>query len=216
MDDLDLLKKNWQKLDNFNQVSEQDIYGMLHKKSSSIVKWIFYVSIIELGLGFILGLLLKFTKYDIQGSQLIIKMGLYNYYVATSVIFYGAVFYFIFNFYMMYRKIVITDDVKKLISNILQTRKVVKRYIIFNLTSFAVLFLIFGSYTLHQTFINVSIKNGELNPDMPLSFVLKSGVLLIIVTAILTGLFWFFYKLIYGILLKRLQKNYHELKKIDL
>ena len=51
MNDLDLLKKDWQKPNTFVQISEQDIYGMLHKKSSSIVKWIFYVSIIELGLG---------------------------------------------------------------------------------------------------------------------------------------------------------------------
>ena len=48
MDDLDLLKKDWQKPNAFEQISEQDIYGMLHKKSSSIVKWILLSSLIEL------------------------------------------------------------------------------------------------------------------------------------------------------------------------
>ena len=32
---------------------------------------------------------------------------------------------------------------------------------------------------------------------------------------IILFLFWLFYKLLYGILLRRLQKNYNELKKID-
>ena len=42
MDVLDLLKKDWKNNNaQFKQVSENEIYGMLHKSSSSIVKWIF-------------------------------------------------------------------------------------------------------------------------------------------------------------------------------
>ena len=37
MDDLDLLKKNWQKLDNFSQVSEQEIYGIVEMILDSII-----------------------------------------------------------------------------------------------------------------------------------------------------------------------------------
>ena len=48
MDELELLKKDWKKNDGqFKQVSENEIYGMLHKSSSSIVKWIFIISIVE-------------------------------------------------------------------------------------------------------------------------------------------------------------------------
>ena len=48
MDELELLKKDWKKNDGqFTQVSENEIYGMLHKSSSSIVKWIFIISIVE-------------------------------------------------------------------------------------------------------------------------------------------------------------------------
>ena len=47
MEELDLLKKDWKKNENsFEQISEVDIYKMLHKKSSSIVKWIFYISLL--------------------------------------------------------------------------------------------------------------------------------------------------------------------------
>ena len=48
MEELDLLKKAWKKEErSFDQVSEKDIYGMLHQKSSSIVKWILIISIVE-------------------------------------------------------------------------------------------------------------------------------------------------------------------------
>ena len=46
MDELELLKKDWKNNNaQFKQVSENEIYGMLHKSSSSIVKWIFIISI---------------------------------------------------------------------------------------------------------------------------------------------------------------------------
>ena len=48
MDELEILKKDWKKNENaFDQVTEKEIYGMLHKRSSSIVKWILITSILE-------------------------------------------------------------------------------------------------------------------------------------------------------------------------
>jgi uncharacterized membrane protein len=40
--------------------------------------------------------------------------------------------------------------------------------------------------------------------------------ILILTIAVFFGIFWLFYRLLYGILLKRLYANYKELKKIDL
>jgi hypothetical protein len=43
------LKKDWKKnADSFQQISETEIYKMIHKKSSSIVKWILIISILEI------------------------------------------------------------------------------------------------------------------------------------------------------------------------
>ncbi|HEX8017434.1 MAG TPA: hypothetical protein VF465_19555, partial [Flavobacterium sp.] len=48
MKELDLLKKDWKKnADSFEQISEKEIYKMIHKKSSSTVKWILIISILE-------------------------------------------------------------------------------------------------------------------------------------------------------------------------
>jgi dolichyl-phosphate-mannose--protein O-mannosyl transferase len=38
----------------------------------------------------------------------------------------------------------------------------------------------------------------------------------ILTSVVIVGLFWLFYRLLYGILLRKLNTNYKELKKIDL
>lgn len=216
MEELDLLKKDWQKNTAFEQVSEGEIYKMIHQKSSSIVKWIFMISIFELGLGLFLGLILSYTKYDEQSVLELKRIGVYNYYIASSVIMYAVVLYFIYKFYSMYRKISVDDNAKQLILNILKTRKVVKQYIAFNLASFAILIIALGGYGIYRGYIDTAIKNGDLHPEMPFGIALISILILVLATAFFTFLFWLFYKLLYGILLKRLHKNYEELKKIDL
>ena len=217
MKELDLLKKDWKKnSDSFIQVSESEIYKMIHKKSSSIVKWIFLVSIIELALGLVLGLALSFTKYDEKNIELIKHLNIYGYYIVTTVLFYVVVLYFIFKFYSMYRRISVDDNTKKLISTILKTRKVVKQYIAFNLSFFSLFFILFGGYLFYEGYLEGASKNGITNPEMPLNIALISFVVLILATAVFTFAFWLVYKLIYGILLKRLQNNFEELKKIDL
>lgn len=217
MKELDLLKKDWKKnTASFVQVSENEIYKMIHKKSSSVVKWIFIVSIVELGLGLVSGMILSFTKYDGKTVELIKHLGIYGYYITITVLLYIVIFYFIFRFYTMYRKISVDDNTKKLLSTILKTRKVVKQYIAFNLSFFAVFFILFGGYMFYEGYLENALKNGAVNPEMPLNIAIISFVVLIIVTAIFTFVFWLIYKLIYGLLLKRLQNNYIELKKIDL
>jgi magnesium-transporting ATPase (P-type) len=216
MEELDLLKKDWQKNTAFEQVSEVEIYKMIHQKSSSIVKWIFMISLFELGLGLFLGLILSYTKYDEQSILELKKIGVYDYYMAASVIMYAVVLFFIYKFYTMYRKISVQDNAKQLLSNILKTRKVVKQYIAFNLVSFSVLIVTLGGYGVYRGYIDTAIKNGDLHPEMPVGIALISILILVLVTAFFTFLFWLFYKLLYGILLKRLHKNFEELKKIDL
>ena len=59
MEELELLKKDWQENQKFPKLSKQEIYALLHKKSSSIVKWIFILSLVEFGFWTIIGLFLK-------------------------------------------------------------------------------------------------------------------------------------------------------------
>ena len=80
MDELELLKKDWKNNnEQFKQVSENEIYGMLQKSSSSIVKWIFIISIFEIILWTILGFLTNndsywqmLNKYHLKSFMLVI------------------------------------------------------------------------------------------------------------------------------------------------
>ena len=46
-------------------------------------------------------------------------------------------------------------------------------------------------------------------------FILLIIMIYAVIIAVFVGVIWLFYKLLYGILMRRLQKNYNELSKID-
>ena len=212
MEELDLLKKHWKKNENsFNQVSEQQIYKMIHKSSSSTVKLIFIISILEFILWTVLSLFMKdgevmkqFNDYHVEHIM--------NPFIVLGYIGLG---YFFFQFYANYRNISTTDNVKKLINNILRTRKKVHQYVWFNIiyaiiSSILVLCIQFN----HDARLIKMIEASEKNNNTVLIYLIYIGFSLLFI-AIFIVLMWLFYRLIYGFLLKRLYKNYEELKKID-
>ncbi len=211
MEELDLLKKHWKKEDNsFEQVSEKQIYKMIHRSSSSIVKWIFIISILEFVLWSVLSICMKDTEvmreFDAYHVEHIMT--------PVMVIGYIGLAYFFFQFYMNYRKITATDSVQKLINTILKTRKKVHQYVWFNIL-YAVLSAIIAIYiqfNYDQKLMDM-IQISEKSSNSAFIFGLYLGISLFLAAFI--GLFWLFYRLIYGVLLKRLYKNYQELKKID-
>ncbi len=62
-----------------------------------------------------------------------------------------------------------------------------------------------------QKLLNQGMQSESSN-NFQVIFVIT---IFVIVIAVFIGLIWLFYRLLYGILMKRLQKNYYELKKID-
>ena len=67
MDELELLKKDWQKQEQgLPKLSYDQIYNMIWKKSSSVVKWIFYVSIVE----FLFWITISFIPLGSKGIDL--------------------------------------------------------------------------------------------------------------------------------------------------
>lgn len=210
MDELELLKKDWKKNDGqFKQVSENEIYGMLHKSSSSIVKWIFIISIIELLLGPVLGILFSNKEYNLMLERYHLKTII----LIFSVINYAVIFYFIYKFHTNYKKINATDSVNHLLKNIIDTRKTVKHYITYNLVMGAVLIMIF--FIAHAMYEPKIVKLiHDIGGDSNKGYIIVFGIYFII-TIVVLFFVWLFYKLIYGILIRRLNKNYKELQKID-
>ena len=206
MEELDLLKKDWKKSENsFEQLSEKDIYNMIHQKSSSVVKWILIISLIELSIG----ILLNFLSLDIDFFNKIDANGFSGYLEALTVINYAVILFFVYKFFKNYKTISSTDSTKKLMDDIISTRKTVQFYIWYNLIMIAVSAL-FGSY------VALSITEKTKHVALDLSFMLIFCVLCLSIVGVLVFLFWLFYRLLYGRLLKKLFNNYNELKKIDL
>ena len=209
MKELDLLKRDWQKNDAFEQVSEVEIYKMLHKKSSSIVKWIFIISILEIMLWTVISVFFNTDDYlkNIKHEELDF------YFEALTVFNYAVILAFIYLFYKNYMAISTTVSIKQLMKDILKTRKTVQCYVWYNLGMVA-LSLLFGFYIAFAYNPDVAVLMDKIDNNTKV-MVVTIGVFVLIIAAFL-GLFWLFYRLIYGTLLRRLFANYKELKKIDL
>ncbi|HMB63350.1 MAG TPA: hypothetical protein VKN36_09780 [Eudoraea sp.] len=212
MDELELLKKDWQKKEeHLPKLSFDEIYKMIWKKSSSIVKWIFYISIIE----FVLWATLNLISYNRDHLQLEKKWHIYELSAVLNVVYYFVLAYFIYIFYQNYRQITVTDSSSKLMKSILKVKRTVTQYVWFNIAifTFSFLMLLYGSLRYGEE--SEKILDAASNAGNETAFwVMFAVICLIIIGAVLT-LIWLFYKLIYGILLKRLRENYKELQKLE-
>ena len=209
MKELDLLKKDWQKNNAFEQVSEVDIYKMLHTKSSSIVKWIFIISILEILLWTSISVFFNTDDYlkNIKHEELNL------FFEALTILNYVVILVFIYLFYKNYVSISTTVSTKQLMKDILKTRKTVQCYVWYNLGMVALSLMIgfFMAFNYNPEVVVLMDKIGNNTKVM----VITIGVFALIIAAFL-GIFWLFYRLLYGILLRKLYANYSELKKIDL
>ncbi len=211
MDELEFLKKDWKKQDaNYPKLSYDQIYNMLWKKSSSIVKWIFIISLLELLISTFLSILFTGDDYWIQLEK-------YNLKQFTEVLFvigYAITFFFIFMFYRNYKKISATDDAATLMKNILRTRRTVKYYIAYVLIYNGLTAIVVFSYMIY---LHINSQDQILTKYSfeTLDWIKFIGVGLIVLSLFL-GLIWLFYRLLYGILLKKLHRNYKDLKKLEM
>jgi len=209
MDELELLKKDWQKNNNtFEKKSSSDLYAMLHKKSSNIVKTLFYISIAELLFWICINTIPMFTSDGYK--QKLDAMYSDAAFIGITIFTYAIILLFVFLLYKSYKNISVTDSARKLMKNILKTRKVIRYYVIYNLAMVFVS-MVFG-------FIYSSGHDPELAAQIE-HFNTQQYIVMIVMFVIATLIFgvviWLFYKLLYGILLKRLNKNYNELKKME-
>ena len=212
MDELELLKSHWKKEAKAitHKFSSSDIYNMLQKKSSNIVKTLFYISIAELILWMSLNIIPLFCSDTYAES---VKMVYGEGYAAEifTGISYAIIILFIVLLYKSYKSISTLDNTKKLMERILKTRQIVKYYVLYNLVVIG-FSMVFGFY--------FSINhNPELIQNLShYSSAQMTGFysILIVLTIVVILLIWLFYKLLYGLLLKRLNRNYSELKKLEI
>ncbi len=203
MDVLDKYKKAWgNQPEESSKLSSKEIYNLAHSKSSSIVKWIFIIGILEF---LILNSLYFFVDMD-EAYKEYEKLGLANFLFYIEVAVYPVIIYFLVKFYLNYKRISTIDSTKILMKKILKTRKTVRNYVFFNLGYIALITIVV---------IIASIGNNTKFDALSNKQLLLTVFLTITFMCIFLGIIWLFYQLIYGILLKKLNKNYKELIKLD-
>jgi hypothetical protein len=213
MDELELLKKDWETSSkNYPELDKKTLYKLINKRSSSLVKWIFIISLLE----FVFWALISFVTSDAESLE---QLKSYNvdYIIYPLTVFgYLVLGYFFYVFYKNYKNISTTEDTKLLMERILKTRKTVRHYVIFNLI-FMCISIVIGVYIEItnnpevQALINGIEADGAKNVTIFYLIIVGVSILaIVLITALLLG----FYYLIYGLLLKRLKANYNDLKEL--
>jgi len=211
MDELELLKKDWQKQgEQLPKLSYDEIYKMIWKKSSSLVKWIFYISIAE----FIFWIAIRFIP--VKNEEITGQGATFMKITETTVdvVFYLVILYFMYQFYTNYKNISVTDSAKDLMKKIIKTRKTVMQYVWFNLGLFAVtMIVVLFEVLIFNPPVELTQKLETYNS--PILVWLVFGIFFLLAILFFGLVLWLFYRLLYGILLKRLNGNYRELKKLE-
>ena len=203
MDGLDLLKQSWQNDQGFPKIKKEQIRSMLYKKSSSIVKWIFIISLIELFIGVYLNLFL-YLKEDRQHDNV---LDIFN--NVIDVLSYIVIIYFIYAFFRSYRKIKNTNNTKELLTDILNTRKTVGYYMQFNI------YLII--YAIGFSSLNLTLEEDVMNRSIGhnILFFTLLTVIMFVVGWITIKIVKLYFRAIYVRLVKKLDKNYKDLVELD-
>ena len=195
MDELDFLKKNWKQQEtSIPQLTQQQLNPLLVNRSSSILKWIWIFSVIELLFWPLLSVVMYpfYNEYELSYSNKWLEYTT----MAITIVYHFILLYFIYSFYQNFKKIDVVQTTKDMIQHILKARRSVRYYVLFNLTFFVFSF-IYVSVLMYfdanlKDVVNLSVFIGVL------SVIIVTGAL------ILSGFYW----IIYGRLTKKLKRNY--------
>ena len=210
--DLANYKKVWKNQpEEKNKISALEIYKMTQSKSNSIVKWIFIIGLLE----FVFWFAINYLGTKNGALEPYEKLNLISFIDNVSYFHYVVVVLFLILFYRNFSLISTIDNTKTLMKNILLVRKTVKWYVYYNLIN-VVVFSIILNILIFNTPDGINILSGIDNESfnqehMTTVFIIAQ----IVVIAIMLLILWLFYYLLYGILLKKLNKNYKELTRLN-
>lgn len=204
MENLESLKDIWKNQGESKiRYTQDDIHQMVQKKSSSIVKWILIISLLEFLLP---NLMFLFTDFDSTRS-FYEQYGLSNTMMTYTVIHVIIIIAFIYVFYKNYRNISAGSTVKILLGNILKTRRTVKYYIYYNLTIMGIIGLNMFYAVYSSSAFQDSLESG--------TSMLMIWVISIVLLCLALLIFWLFYRVLYGFFLRKLKRNYAALSHRD-
>ncbi|MBB4806225.1 multisubunit Na+/H+ antiporter MnhC subunit [Chryseobacterium defluvii] len=216
--DLDSFKKTWQEQPVQEKYNNTEILQMLNKKSRNYVKYIFWISVFEFLFFTALGLFYILQSTESESFMKVLeKLGVRktteletafdNVYLFLKIISLAVTAYFVYRFYQNYKRIHIEENLKKFILNIIRFKKTVNAFILTNI----VLLIACTSILTAFVFYVLNIQNIELTNSNLTRFLL----LMVVSTGLSVLLIWVYYRLVYGIIMRKLDKNLKQLKEID-
>ena len=210
--DLANYKKVWKNQpEEKNKISALEIYKMTQSKSNSIVKWIFIIGLLE----FVFWFAINYLGTKNGALEPYEKLNLISFIDNFNYFHYVVVVLFLILFYRNFSLISTVDDTKTLMKNILLVRKTVKWYVYYNLIN-VVVFSIILNILIFNTPDGINILSGINNESFNQEHMMSVFIIAqIVVITIMILILWLFYYLLYGILLKKLNKNYKELTKLN-
>jgi len=115
--------------------------------------------------------------------------------------------YFVYKFYQNYRQIKIEENLKGLITRIIHFKKTVNAFILISIVLLVVVTTVFIGFI----FYSLNSQSIEVNTPTLTGFLIG----IVLSTALTVTLVWLYYKLVYGIIMRKLDKNLKQLKDID-
>ncbi|CAH0275796.1 beta-carotene 15,15'-monooxygenase [Chryseobacterium sp. WG14] len=216
--DLDSFKKTWQEQPVQPKYDNTEILQMLNRKSRNYIKYIFWISVVEFLFFSVLGLFYFFQEEESDSFRNVLeRLGAQgapevednfgHVYLAIKILSLLITAYFVLKFYQNYRKIKIEENLKGLITKIIKFKKTVNAFILISivlLVAFTFVLIAFIFYTLNSQ--NIQPTNSNLT-------IIIVGI--VVSTLLAVSMIWFYYKLVYGSIIKKLDKNLDQLKRID-
>lgn len=216
--DIDSLKKTWQEQEVQPKYNNSSILEMLNKRSRNYVKLIFWISVVEFL--FFLGISIFYIFRSEESNSFVnilarlgveitpkIEMDFSHLFFALKVVSLLVTAFFILKFYLSYRKINVEANLKKLITQIINFRKTVNLFILTN-----ILLLIFFTGLL-TGFVLMTVRAQHIALESPTIIGFMIGI--VISTAVCVLLIWLYYRVLYGIILRRLGKDLAQLQEMD-
>ena len=133
----------------------------------------------------------------------------------SNYLHYLIVLLFLLLFYRNFSSVSAIDDTKTLMKKILLVRKTVKWYVYYNLIGVVVFSIIINVLifnTPNYLSILYDINPSSIDQGQMMTIIIITQIVMI---SLMLLVLWLFYYLLYGILLKKLNKNYLELTKLS-
>ncbi len=214
--DIDDFKSVWQE-DRPAGYADSDIRRMLNRRSRNYVRYILYISLAELALFILLNLYTYIGQENNSFMSILSRLGaeenesvnnsielLYDFLKIGGLL---LTLVFIVLFYRSYKRISVESNMKKFILQIIRFKKTVSAFIWAN-----ILWMVISVIALATVVVN-TLSRQHITPERPTILGFFVGVTIAALIGI--GFMLLYYRVVYGIILRRLNRNLKQLQEIE-